>query len=151
MGFTYAKYAVYAAILFSGMVMGGSTSLADRQSVETSKPKSEYRQLAQKQLSDAKLIKNGIKFARRKGCISCHSLDGKRKPGPTWKSLFGSKRKLNSGNVVVADEAYIRRSIFDPRAEVVKGYPRSLMPKGLRQKLSDEQVEAIIVLIKSIR
>ena len=123
---SFTRYAVYAAILFAGMVIGDSTSLADRQSVETGKPKSEYRQLAQKQLSDAKLIKNGIKFARR-------------------------KRKLNSGNVVVADEAYIRRSIFDPRAEVVKGYPRSLMPKGLRQKLSDEQVEAIIVLIKSIR
>ena len=145
------KYAAYAAVLLAGLVIGASTSLANRQSVETGKPKSEYRQFAQNKIPDAKLIKYGTKSARRKGCIACHSLDGKRKPGPTWKGLFGSKRKLNSGNVVVADEAYILRSIFDPRAEVVKGYPRSLMPKGLGKKLSDEQVDAIIALIKSIR
>ena len=151
MGLTDLKYATYAAVLFVGIAIGDSSSPARGQSVETNKPKSELQQLAQMQSSDPKLIKIGIKFARRKGCIACHSLDGKRKPGPTWKGLFGSQRKLNSGNVVVADEAYIRRSIFDPRAEVVKGYPRSLMPKGLRQKLTDEQVEAIIAVIKSIR
>lgn len=96
-------------------------------------------------------VKLGAKTALRKGCASCHSLDGKRKPGPTWKGLYGSQRELATGQVVVADDEYIRRAILKPRTEIVKGWPRSLMPKDLDKKLSDEQIEAIIELIKSVR
>ena len=97
------------------------------------------------------LVKLGEKTARRKGCASCHSLDGKIKPGPTWKGLYGSTRVLTNGKEMVANEEYLRRAIFDPRAEVVKGFPRSLMPKDFGRKLSDEQTAAIIELIKSLR
>ena len=106
---------------------------------------------AQARTATADAIELGSRIYRRKGCAACHSLDGTRKQGPTWKGLYGSKREFTTGQVVIADDEYLRRSIFKPRAQVVKGFPRSLMPKDLRRKLSDEQVEAIIELIKSVR
>ena len=108
-------------------------------------------EIAQGQVATADLVKLGKKTSRRKGCAACHSFNGKRKPGPTWKGLYGSDRRLTTGQVVVADEEYLRRSILKPRAEIVKGWPRSSMPKNLRRKLSDKQIEAIIALIKSLR
>lgn len=106
---------------------------------------------AQARTANADAIKLSSRIYRRKGCASCHSLDGKRRPGPTWKGLYGSTRELTTGQVVIADDEYLRRAILKPRSQVVKGFPRSLMPKDLRTKLSDEQIEAIIELIKSVR
>jgi cytochrome c oxidase subunit 2 len=56
------------------------------------------------------------------GCTACHSLDGSPMPGPTFKSLYGSKRILANGTTVVADDAYITESILKPDAKVVKGF-----------------------------
>ena len=106
---------------------------------------------AQARTGTADAMKLSSRIYRRKGCATCHSLDGKRRPGPTWKGLYGSTRELTTGQVVIADDEYLRRAILKPRSQVVKGFPRSLMPKDLRRKLSDEQIEAIIELIKSVR
>lgn len=106
-------------------------------------------QVAQ-QSAKTDLVKLGRKTSRRKGCASCHSFDGKRKPGPTWKGLYGSNRRLTNGKEVVADDAYLRRAILEPRAEVVKGFPAKLMPINLRKKLSDKQLDAIIHFINTL-
>ena len=54
----------------------------------------------------------GEKVYKRKGCISCHSIDDKptNKIGPTWKNLWGSTRKYTENDVMgsaVADEDYV--------------------------------------------
>ncbi len=100
---------------------------------------------------DAHLVKRGGKLARRSGCASCHSLDGRRRPGPTWKGLYGRKRPLANGQEVLADEAYLRRSILTPDAEIAQGYPKGFMPKNFAKKLSEEKIRALIELIKSVR
>ncbi len=100
---------------------------------------------------NADLVKSGAKLARRSGCASCHTLDGTRRPGPTWKGLYGRKRMLANGQEVVADEAYLRRSIITPDAEIAQGFPKRMMPKNFGQKLSEEDLRAIIELIKSVR
>ena len=99
----------------------------------------------------ADLVKRGAKLARRSGCASCHSLDGRRRPGPTWKGLYGRKRPLANGQEVVADEAYLRRAIFTPDAEIAQGFPKGMMPKNFAKKLSEEKIHALIELIKSVR
>jgi cytochrome c oxidase subunit 2 len=107
--------------------------------------------VAAQETVDADLVKRGAKLARRSGCATCHSLDGSRRPGPTWKGLYGQKRALANGQEVVADEAYLRRAIVNPDAEIAQGFPKGMMPKDFTRKLSEEKLRAIIALIKSVR
>ena len=106
---------------------------------------------AAQEMVDADLVKRGVKLARRSGCAACHSLDGSRRPGPTWKGLYGSKRPLANGQEVIADEAYLRRSILEPDAEIAQGFPKGMMPKNFAKKLSEDKVRALVELMKSVR
>ena len=107
--------------------------------------------VAAQETVDVDLVKRGAKLARRSGCATCHSLDGSRRPGPTWKALYRQKRALANGQEVVADEAYLRRAIVNPDAEIAQGFPKGMMPKDFTRKLSEEKLRAIIALIKSVR
>ncbi len=110
-----------------------------------------FEGVAAQETVDADLVKRGAKLARRSGCATCHSLDGSRRPGPTWKGLYGKKRALANGQEVVADEAYLRRAILKPDAEIVQGFPKGMMPKDFARKLSEEELRLIIELIQSVR
>ena len=95
----------------------------------------------------------GRKLHTAIGCIGCHTLDGQQagRPGPTWKNLFGSQRKLADGQTVRADEAYLRESILDPGAKVLEGFADGevAMPpyQGI---LTDSQVDSLLLFIKSL-
>jgi cytochrome c oxidase subunit 2 len=80
-------------------------------------------------------------------CNSCHREEGTGR-GPSLGGLFGKSVRLTTGETVVADEAYIRESILNPRAKVVAGYT-PIMPtfQGL---VGEEQVMQLIAYIKSI-
>lgn len=85
----------------------------------------------------------------KKGCNACHTLDGSKGIGPTWKGLFGRSEALANGQSVSADENYIRSSIYEPNAQVVAGY-QPVMPtyKGI---LKDNEVDALISYIKTLK
>jgi cytochrome c oxidase subunit 2 len=89
----------------------------------------------------------GHQIAQSQGCFSCHSTDGSRKVGPTWKNLYGKTVKLNDGSTTKADSAYIVQSIEDPSAKVVQGFP-DMMPAFTQ--LKGAQMESLIRYIKSI-
>ena len=136
--------ALPAAVLVAGLIAFVGTT-AERTALRT------VAAAAAQEAVDADLVKRGAKLARRSGCASCHSLDGSRRPGPTWKGLYGRKRPLANGQEVVADEAYLRRAILTPDAEIAQGFPKRMMPKNFAQKLSEEKIRALIELIKSVR
>ncbi len=100
---------------------------------------------------DADLVERGRRYASRYGCAACHSLDGSRRPGPTWQGLYRSNRPLANGQNVIADEAYLRRSIITPDAQLAQGFPEGFMPNDFGRKVSEEELQAIIELIKSVR
>jgi putative heme-binding domain-containing protein len=88
------------------------------------------------------------------GCIGCHSVDGSMagKNGPSWLALYGSQRKLTkSGEVVNADDAYLRESILDPSAKIAEGAinGEAGMPvyAGI---LRDDQVDSLLLFIKAL-
>jgi cytochrome c oxidase subunit 2 len=83
-------------------------------------------------------------------CLGCHSTNGSQLVGPTWKGLFGTQVTLADGSTVTADEAYIRNSIINPNAQVVQGFPPSVMPGSYGSILSDEDINDIIAYIKSL-
>ncbi|MFB6272941.1 MAG: ThuA domain-containing protein [Salinibacter sp.] len=82
------------------------------------------------------------------GCATCHSLDGSRQVGPTFKELYGTERPLKSGETIVADAQYLRQSILHPRKHVVKGYMPN-MP-SYQGRLRESEIESLIAFIQSL-
>jgi len=101
-------------------------------------------------------IDEGRRLYRMVGCVACHSIDGSNvaKVGPTWKGLFGNEQSVvvdGQNQIITADEAYLRESILDPSAKVVKAFARGewAMP-SYAGVLADEQVESLILFMKSL-
>jgi len=93
----------------------------------------------------------GRKLSVDKGCAVCHSSDGTKSIGPTFKGLFGSNATvLEEGKeiTVIADEAFLKRSIKDPASQIVKGYP-NLMP--VQKELTEDEIRALTDYIKSLK
>jgi len=104
-------------------------------------------QAAAEQLTPAEL---GAKVAAEYGCLSCHSLDGSRLVGPSWQGLFGSETVFEDGTTAVADEDYLRTAITDTNAQIVQGYPANVMPQDFEDRLTEEEINALIEYIKSL-
>ena len=85
----------------------------------------------------------------RKGCNSCHTVDGASSKGPTWRGLFGKTESLNNGSTVMVDEAYLRESMLQPNAKVVQGF-EPVMPtfQGL---LRDHEIRGLVAYIESLQ
>lgn len=80
------------------------------------------------------------------GCNACHSTDGTKLAGPTFKGLFGRDEEMADGTHLKVDENYIKESILVPTAKVVKGFA-PVMPV-FQGQLKDPQIEALIAFIK---
>jgi len=96
-------------------------------------------------------IEQGATLAQQHGCLGCHSVDGSPRVGPTFKGLAGSPRQvLQSGKelTVTADTDYLLRSLREPAAEIVAGYP-PIMP--VYAGLPDEEVTALITWLETLR
>lgn len=94
----------------------------------------------------------GRSTVEERGCLSCHSTDGRAGTGPTWKGLAGSTVTLADGRTVVADRHYLRRSILDPDGEVVSGFPAGLMASVIRPgTLNEAEAEAIVSYLEALR
>lgn len=95
------------------------------------------------------LEQRGKEIVEHSGCLACHSLDGSRKAGPSLKGLFGHQVELADGTTVIVDENYLRESIVDPNARVVKGFP-AVMPtyKGI---IPDDDITAVIAYLKTLK
>ena len=65
------------------------------------------------------------------------------------QNLFGSTQVLQNGERVVADEAYIRESILNPRAKIVAGF-QPLMPT-FQGQLNEEGVLELVEYVKSLK
>jgi cytochrome c oxidase subunit 2 len=81
------------------------------------------------------------------GCANCHQMDG-RGVGPVLVGLVGSPVQLADGETVTADADYIRRSIIDPNAQVVAGYP-PVMPTFAGQ-IDEEELLRLVEYIRSL-
>lgn len=92
---------------------------------------------------------SGEKIFRTRGCSACHTLDGSPLVGPSLKGIYGKLRPLAGGGSVVADEAYLREAILEPRARVVEGY-EPLMP-SYQGVLSPEELDALCTWLKGVK
>lgn len=90
---------------------------------------------------------DGEQVARDQGCLGCHSTDGTRLVGPSFKAIFGRETELEGDRKIVVDEAYLLRSITHPAAEVVEDYP-PIMPAY--EQLSDAELKALVDYLKGL-
>ncbi|WP_435895890.1 c-type cytochrome [Oceaniferula spumae] len=83
-------------------------------------------------------------------CAACHSTDGTRLVGPTFKGLFGRTQKIiRDGKTVEVkvDDDYLRRAINDPLAE----YPEGYQPAMPAVNLPAHEQKALIKWIKTLK
>ena len=93
----------------------------------------------------------GLTILRANGCITCHSLNGSKIVGPTFKGLYGSNRTVitdQGEKQVEAFDDYIRRSVLEPNAEVVKGYNKGLM-QSYKEIIKAEDIDKIVDYFKT--
>jgi len=94
---------------------------------------------------------DGAQLAKEKGCLACHSLDGSKGVGPSFKGIFGTRVKvLKNGKpeVVSIDEVYLKESIVKPGAAVVEGY-QPIMPDA--DDLPEAELNALVQYIKELK
>jgi cytochrome c oxidase subunit 2 len=83
------------------------------------------------------------------GCNACHSIDGSKIVGPSFKGLWGREEEFEDGSKLIADENYIRESILHPSAKIVKGYPAVMQP--MLSEKDEEKIAGIIAFIKTLK
>lgn len=87
----------------------------------------------------------GEQLLAQHGCLGCHSLDGSKKAGPSFKGIWGRSVQVTTGGAegtLTSDADYLRRAILEPHADVVVGYP-AIMP-SYQGKLPAEELEDIL-------
>jgi cytochrome c oxidase subunit II len=93
------------------------------------------------------LAVTGQKLFSELGCITCHRSDTQGR-GPNLAGVFGKPVLLEDGRTVMADENYVRESILEPQAKVVRGF-KPVMPT-FQGQVSDEQLSALVAYVKSL-
>lgn len=93
------------------------------------------------------LIQAGERLYRELGCSGCHSGSSVVR-APPLEGVYNKPVPLMSGEVVTADEAYLRDSILFPAKQIVGGYTND-MP-SFQGRVTEEQLLELIAYIKSV-
>ncbi|MBV9673622.1 MAG: cytochrome c oxidase subunit II [Verrucomicrobia bacterium] len=90
---------------------------------------------------------SGANLFRSLGCSGCHAVNASVR-APLLNNLYGSPVPLQNGQVVTADERYIRDSILQPELQIAAGYD-PIMP-SFKDRVSEEELTQLISYIKSL-
>lgn len=97
---------------------------------------------------------SGEKILVQNGCLACHSRDGSKIVGPSFKGLYGSTRTVfdaqNNLKEETFDEKYFKRSVYAPNEEVVQGYPKGIM-QSYKETISEEDLKAMFEYLKTLK
>jgi len=91
---------------------------------------------------------NGERLFSDLACITCHKNDSTGR-GPSLLGVFGSQVELTDGRKVTADENYLRESVMNSQAKIVKGY-QGIMP-AFQGMVSEENLMQLIAYIKTLK
>lgn len=92
----------------------------------------------------------GLRVLEKNGCLKCHSIDGRRDAGPTFKGIAGRTEQVVRGGerlTLTVDEDYLKRAIAEPGAEVVVGCD-ALMPA---YSLPPDELRELLDYLESLR
>jgi cytochrome c oxidase subunit 2 len=97
--------------------------------------------------TEGSLASQGEKLFQKFACNTCHTNDATAR-GPVLLGLFGSTVTLSDDKTLVADENYIRESILNPQAKLVKGFG-PIMPT-FQGQVNEEDLLKLLAYIKSL-
>ena len=108
---------------------------------------SEYQTWLSGGTPEGSLAAAGAKLFADLACNTCHRPDAQGR-GPVLEGLFGNTVRLQSGETIAVDEAYVRESILTPSARITAGF-QPIMPtfQGL---VTEEQLLELIEYVKSL-
>ncbi len=91
--------------------------------------------------------RRGAALHKRQGCHACHPVDGSSSAiGPVYGATAGDSVSLADGRRVARDDAYLRRAILEPNADIVEGYGPT-MP-GYADRLQPGEIDALVSFLR---
>jgi cytochrome c oxidase subunit 2 len=98
--------------------------------------------------AEGSLALQGRKVFLKYRCLSCHSADEHAR-APVLEELYNKTVQLRNGPPVIANDEYIRESIYEPGAKIVAGWD-NIMPT-FKGQVTEEEVIQLIAFIRSLR
>jgi cytochrome c oxidase subunit 2 len=95
----------------------------------------------------------GLIVLKKNACTSCHSLDGTKIIGPSFKGAWGRTETVVTNGAereITVNEEYIGTSLDDPNADVVKGYNPGLMI-SYKELVGEEDFKQIVEYLKTLK
>ncbi|MFN0012683.1 MAG: c-type cytochrome [Phycisphaerales bacterium] len=92
-----------------------------------------------------------------KNCAQCHTIDGGKNTGPSWKNAYGNpvqfEGDVGGGKIDLANDdgwsTYIRESIEYPAAKIHVGYKGGNMP-SFKGQISERAILGVVAYMKSL-
>ncbi len=97
---------------------------------------------------DLPLPRLGEQLYTQQACVTCHSIDGSVKVGPSWLGHWGQTRPFADGGSAVMDANYVAESITMPQAHIVEGFANAAMPAY--PNLTERQLAGIVAYIREL-
>ncbi len=88
-------------------------------------------------------------LVQKGSCGGCHTIPGiitaVGTAGPNW---CVPAQKFQSGTV---DQAYIRRAITDPNADIAAGYSPNIMPQDYSKQFTSQEIDMLVTFITGLK
>jgi len=97
--------------------------------------------------AEGSLASQGEKVFQKYACHTCHTIDATGR-GPVLIGVYGSTVTLSDNTTLKADDNYIRESILNPQAKLVKGF-QPLMPT-FQGQVNEEDLLKLLAYVKSL-
>ncbi|MGZ4778743.1 MAG: cytochrome c oxidase subunit II [Thermoanaerobaculia bacterium] len=96
---------------------------------------------------EGSMASQGEKLFQKYACSTCHTNDATGR-GPVLIGVYGSTVTLADNSTLKADDNYIRESILNPQAKIVKGF-QPVMPT-FQGQVSEEDLLKLLAYVKSM-
>ena len=108
--------------------------------------------IGESEVGSLTLAQQGAKLFQTRACASCHNVDNPAvKVGPSLYKKWGTEEEFDDGSKGLVDENYVRQSIMEPQAKIVKGYPRPSPMPSFQGQLNEKQMSALVEYIQSLK
>jgi cytochrome c oxidase subunit II len=111
----------------------------------------QQKAVAQAAASPADPLAAGRQLFNASGCNACHALADAGAAGAIGPKLDGIGAAASTREPGKSAEDYIHESIVKPNAYVVQGFPANVMPQDYGQRLSAQDLDALVKYLAQLK